>query len=129
MNLNQSDVAPGTFIAAVGADSEEKQEIDPQLFVSSKVVVDSLEQCAVIGDLKFALRRGLMTKTDVWAELGEVIAGRKPGRETWEEVIIFDSTGTALQDVAAAALVYERAVYTGCGLALNSNECGSRYFT
>ncbi len=77
--LNQSDIAPGTFIAAVGADNEEKQELDPRLIAASKVVVDSLEQCAAIGDLKLALRGGLMTK----------------------------ATGTALQDVAAAASVYE----------------------
>jgi alanine dehydrogenase len=117
--LNQSDVAPGTFIAAVGADNEEKQELEPRLIAGCKVVADSLEQCAVIGDLKLALRQGLMTKGDVHAELGEVIAGTKTGRENREEVIVFDSTGTALQDVAAAAIVYEKAIATGRGLSLD----------
>ncbi|HZS10007.1 MAG TPA: ornithine cyclodeaminase family protein [Blastocatellia bacterium] len=117
--LNRSDVAPGTFIAAVGADNEEKQELDPHLVAAGKVVVDSLEQCAVIGDLKLALALGLMTKADAHAELGEVIAGRRPGRESREEIIIFDSTGTALQDVAAAAVVYEKAVNAGIGITLN----------
>ena len=111
-----SDVAPGTFIAAVGADNETKQELDPSLLTSSKVIVDSLEQCAVIGDLKLPLQLGLMTKEQVHAELGEVVAGRKSGRESPEEVIVFDSTGTALQDVAAAAIVYERAVRNGRGV-------------
>ena len=73
----------------------------------------------MIGDLKLSLQQGLMTKADVHAELGEVIAERKPGRESAEEVIIFDSTGTALQDVAAAAIVYERAVKTGRGFGVN----------
>jgi alanine dehydrogenase len=114
-----SDVAPGTFIAAVGADNEAKQELDPHLLAAGKVIADSLEQCAVIGDLKLALQRGLMTRADVHAELGEIIAGRKPGREAREEITIFDSTGTALQDVAAAALVYERAVNPGRGVRLN----------
>lgn len=114
--LNQADVVPGTFIAAVGADNEEKQELDPGLIAASKLVVDNLDQCAAIGDLKLALKQGMMTKTDVHAELGEVIAGRKPGREGREEVIIFDSTGTALQDVAAAAIVYEKAVAADRGL-------------
>jgi len=82
-------------------------------------VADSLEQCAVIGDLKLALQLGLMTKEQVHAELGEVVAGRKPGRESLEEVIVFDSTGTALQDVAAAAIVYERAVRNGRGLSFD----------
>jgi len=113
--LNRVDVAPGTFIAAVGADNEEKQEIDPALIASSKLVVDNLEQCALIGDLKLALKLGLMTRSDVHAELGEVIARSKPGRESGEEVVVFDSTGTALQDVAAAAIVYERAVKMGRG--------------
>jgi ornithine cyclodeaminase/alanine dehydrogenase-like protein (mu-crystallin family) len=114
--LRQSDIAPGTFIAAVGADDEVKQELEPELLAASKVVVDSLEQCAAIGDLKLALQLGLMTRGDVAAELGEVIAGRKPGRESQEEIIVFDSTGTALQDVAAAAIVYEKAVKGGRGI-------------
>ncbi len=115
--LNQSDIPSGMFIAAVGADNEEKQEIDPRLMATSKVIVDNLTQCAVIGDLHHAIALGLMTESDIHAELGEVIAGQRPGRATAEEIIIFDSTGTALQDVAAAAIVYERA--EGAGIRLN----------
>jgi alanine dehydrogenase len=113
--LGRPDVGPGTFIAAVGADSEEKQEIDPHLLASSAVVVDVLEQCATFGDLHHALAAGAMRPDDVRAELGQVVAGTKPGRLTDEETIIFDSTGTALQDVAAAAVVYERALELGVG--------------
>ena len=113
--VSREDVRPGTFIAAVGADNGEKQEIDPRLMASGKVVADLLEQCATIGDLHHAINQGLMTKASVHAELGEVIAGMKPGRTSDDEVIIFDSTGTALQDVAAAAIVYERAVPAGAG--------------
>ena len=120
--LKREDVAPGTFIAAVGADNEEKQELDPHLLANSKVTVDSLDQCASIGDLKLALKQGVMTKADVHAELGEMIAGRRQGRETREEIIVFDSTGTALQDVAAAALVYEKAEKAGSHLTLNFAE-------
>jgi len=107
---------PGTFVAAVGADSPTKHEIDPSLLAASKVVVDSLEQCAAIGDLHHALTAGVMTRDDVHAELGEVVAGLESGREGDEEIIVFDSTGTALQDVAVAALVYERAVASGRGV-------------
>ena len=117
--LNREYVSPGTFIAAVGADSEGKQELDPALFSSNKIVVDLLEQCATIGDLHHALEQGLVTKADVHAELGEVIAGKKTGRITEDEIIVFDSTGTALQDVAAAAIVYERAASSGSGATLN----------
>jgi ornithine cyclodeaminase/alanine dehydrogenase-like protein (mu-crystallin family) len=55
----------------------------------------------------------------VYAELGEIVAGRKLGRASAEEIILFDSTGTALQDVAAAAVVYERALHAGVGVRLN----------
>jgi alanine dehydrogenase len=117
--LKREDVAPGTFIAAVGADDERKQELDPHLFAGNKIVVDLLEQCAAIGDLHHALDQGLITRADVHAELGQVVAGRKPGRTSRDEIIIFDSTGTALQDAAAAALVYEKAAPAGSHLALN----------
>jgi alanine dehydrogenase len=108
--LRAEDLLPGTFVAAVGADSPDKQELDPSILASSKVVVDVLEQCAAIGELHHALEAGVMTRGQVHAELGEVVAGRKPGRTSDDEVIVFDSTGTALQDAAAAAVVYEKAV-------------------
>ena len=117
--LNKDAVMPGTFVAAVGADGSEKQELDPSLMVSNKVVVDILEQCATIGDLHHALEEGLITKANVHAELSEVIAGKKPGRTTEEEITIFDSTGVALQDLAAAAVVYEKARNTGRCATLN----------
>ncbi|HKQ76280.1 MAG TPA: ornithine cyclodeaminase family protein [Blastocatellia bacterium] len=120
--LKRDDVAPGTFIAAVGADDERKQELDPRLFAGHKIVVDILEQCATIGDLHHALDQGLFTREDVHAELGEVVAGIKPGRASRDEIIIFDSTGTALQDAAAAALVYEKAKEAGSHFALNFAE-------
>jgi ornithine cyclodeaminase/alanine dehydrogenase-like protein (mu-crystallin family) len=111
-------VPPGCLVAAVGADNENKQEIDPALFRSARVVVDSLEQCAAIGDLHHALDGGVMTRGEVHAELGEIAAGRKPGRQSDTETILFDSSGVALGDVAAAALVYERAVETGRGASI-----------
>lgn len=114
--LKNDYVSPGTFIAAVGADNEEKQEIDPQLMASNKVVADILEQCAEIGDLHHAISAGLMQPSSVHGELGELVAGKKPGRTSAEEITIFDSTGTALQDVAAAATVYERARQAGRGV-------------
>jgi ornithine cyclodeaminase/alanine dehydrogenase len=107
--LNRQYVSPGLFVAAVGADSELKQELEPGLLAHSKIVVDILDQCRVIGELHHALVAGVVTTADVHAELGEVVAGVKPGRTSAEEIIIFDSTGMALQDVIAAATVYEKA--------------------
>jgi alanine dehydrogenase len=113
--VRREDVRPGAFVAAVGADSPEKQELDPRLVASAKLVVDVREQCAEIGELHHALAEGLMGVDNVHAQLGEIVAGKKPGRESDKEIIVFDSTGTALQDVAAAAVVYEKAVAAGAG--------------
>ncbi|HVO79997.1 MAG TPA: ornithine cyclodeaminase family protein [Terriglobales bacterium] len=117
--LTADYVSPGTFIAAVGADNAEKQELHPALMARSKVVADLVEQCATIGDLHHAIAAGAMTKADVHAELGEVAASRKAGRTSDQEIVIFDSTGMALQDVAAAAVAYEKAVANGHGTRLD----------
>ncbi len=114
--VGREHVAPGAFIAAVGADNPEKSEVEPALMASSTVVADVLEQCATIGDLHHALAAGAMRREDVHGELADVVVGRRRGRERDDEVIVFDSTGTALQDVAAASLVYERARASGIGL-------------
>jgi ornithine cyclodeaminase/alanine dehydrogenase len=113
--LRKEDVRPGTFIAAVGADSHEKQEIDPSLMASGKVVADILDQCVKMGDLHHAIAAGSMARQDVHAELQEIVSAAKPGRASDEEITIFDSTGTAIQDVAAAAVVYRRAIELGIG--------------
>jgi alanine dehydrogenase len=117
--LKPEHIASGTFIAAVGTDNEDKQELEPALLASNKLVVDSLEQCAYIGELHHALEKGVMKITDVHAELGQIIARQKPGRTFNDEIIIFDSTGMALQDVGAAAIVYEKAIQRGVGMMLN----------
>ena len=111
--IHREMVRPGTFIAGVGADNEDKQELDPLLLATSTVVADLIEQCATIGDLHHALEANGMSRADVHAELGEVVAGLKPGRTREDEIVVFDSTGTALQDVAAAAAVYLRALEAG----------------
>ena len=113
--LQQEWVTPGAFVAAVGADSPGKQEIDPRLMASSTVVVDVREQCANVGELHHAIAAGLMDRDDVHAELGGVIAGQRPGRSRNDEITIFDATGTGLQDAAGAAAAYERAVARDTG--------------
>jgi alanine dehydrogenase len=104
--ITRDMVRPGTFIAAVGADNEDKQEIDPRLLVAAKLVTDLTAQAATIGDLHHAIAAGFMAVADVHAELGEIVAGSKPGRASDEEITVFDSTGTGLQDVAAAIAAY-----------------------
>ena len=116
------DVPPGVFIAAVGADNRGKQELEPALVASSTLVVDVLEQCAESGELQHALAAGLMTRGDVHAEMSDVIAGRRPGRTRDDEITVFDSTGTALQDVAAAIVVYDKALARGCGTEVSLDD-------
>ena len=106
--LRREHVAPGTFIAAVGADNPHKSEIDPDLFAAAKVVCDVIAQTSVMGDLHHAIEAGKATADSVYAELGDLVAGRKPGRTDAAEITIFDSTGVAIQDVASAAFAWLR---------------------
>jgi len=115
-------ISSGTFIAAVGSDNEDKQELESSLLASGKLVTDITAQSATIGELNHALKAGIMKQSDVYAELGQIIAGQKPGRVFDEEIIIFDSTGTALQDIAAAVIVYEKAMSGNFGLKMNFAE-------
>ncbi|HEU4556342.1 MAG TPA: ornithine cyclodeaminase family protein [Longimicrobium sp.] len=111
--LGPGDVRPGTFVAGVGVDNAAKRELHPALLARARVVTDLRDQCARIGDLHHALDAGALTLADVHADLGEVVAGLRPGRMDDDEITVFDSTGIALQDVAAAAAVYEGAAADG----------------
>ena len=114
--LGFEDVRPGTFVAAVGADNPQKSEIKPELMAKAAVIVDVLQQSIVMGDMHHAINAGVMTPSDVRAELGTLIAQHRPGRLADDEITIFDSSGTGVQDVAAAARAYELARDRGLGL-------------
>ncbi len=113
--LTREMVRAGAFVAAVGADNENKQEIDPYLLAHATVVTDLTEQACAIGDLHHAIAAGVMSRDAVHAELGEILAGSKRARTRVDEIIVFDSTGTGLQDVAAAVATYRRAIEEGVG--------------
>jgi alanine dehydrogenase len=113
--VRQEEVKAGTFIAAVGADADDKQEVDPALMASAKVVVDSLDQVCAIGDTHHAIAAGLMERGDIYAELSELVAGRKPGRTQADEITVFDSTGVAIEDAIAAVTIYEKAMASTIG--------------
>ena len=113
--LHPGDVAPGAFVAAVGADNEHKQELAAGLVAAARLVVDDVGQCQAMGELHHAVAAGLMSAADVHAELADLVAGRRPGRTSDDEVFVFDSTGVALWDVAAAAEAYRVACRTGVG--------------
>jgi alanine dehydrogenase len=112
--LGVDDVRAGTFVAAVGANPQ-KSEIHPDLMAQATVVTDILAQCATMGDLHHAISAGRMTPEAVHAELGDLVIGRRRGRSRVDEITIFDSSGTGVQDVAAAARAFELARERGVG--------------
>jgi len=112
-------VEEGVHINAVGADAPGKQELDPKILKRAKVVVDDLEQASHGGEINVPIRNGTMKVEDVYAEIGDLIAGKKPARTSDKEITIFDSTGLAIQDAAAAAAVYKKALQRKVGLLLD----------
>lgn len=109
-------VLPGMHINAIGSDTKGKQEIDEKVLGRAKIVVDSLNQARELGECQHAFRDSIIQT--IHAELGEIIAQMKPGRETDSEITLFDATGIALQDLAVAAFAYEAAVARGVGIYL-----------
>ncbi|WP_071795448.1 ornithine cyclodeaminase family protein [Natronohydrobacter thiooxidans] len=104
---------PGTHVVAIGADQKGKQELDPEIFRHARIIVDSRAQCVEKGEAQHALRAGIVA--DVHAEIGEVLLGRTAGRQSRDEITIFDSTGMAIQDTTTAALILQRAQDRGIG--------------
>jgi len=109
-------LAPGVHVTAVGSDGPEKQELEAAVLArADKVVVDRLDQCLHLGELHHAVRAGMLAAGDVWAELGEVAAGSKPGRESDDEITVADLTGVGIQDAAVANVVVAEAMRRGVG--------------
>jgi alanine dehydrogenase len=114
--FDDADVRPGTHINAVGAYTPDMQEVPAETVLRARVVIDHREaSLAEAGDLLIPLQQGLMTEDAIYAELGEIAAGRKPGRASPEEITLFKSVGVAVQDVAAAGAVLEAARRQGLG--------------
>ena len=109
-------IAPGTHIAAVGADKDGDQELDPKILQRARIFVDDIRQCRTDGEINVPLQQGLLKEDDIAGEIGEVVAGKKQGRTSEGEVTVFDSTGIALQDSATVPVEYERAVAAGVGV-------------
>ncbi len=108
-------VSKGTHITCIGADAPGKEELDPSILKRAKIVVDDWEQASHGGEINVPLAKGVITKEDIWGDICEIVAGLKPGRTSPDEVTIFTSTGLAIQDAAAAKLVYDKAVSMGVG--------------
>ena len=112
---------PGQHVTAMGSDAEHKNEIEPAVITGAGLyVADSLKQTRRLGELHHAIEAGLVTEGTVFPELGEIVAGRKPGRSGPEQITVADLTGTGIQDTAIATLAAARAAAAGAGTTFES---------
>jgi|YelNatPaOPRAMG01_1025707.scaffolds.fasta_scaffold07128_12 alanine dehydrogenase len=108
-------VRPGTHINAIGADAAGKQELDPEILKAGKIIVDDWAQASHSGEINVPLSKGQISRNMIYGSLGDVVAGKKPGRQTPEEITVFDSTGLVIQDLSLGLAVYHRAKARGLG--------------
>jgi alanine dehydrogenase len=103
-------IRPGTHINAIGADAPGKQELDPAILKRATVVIDNWEQASHSGEINVPFSQGLITRDDIHADIGQIVCGTRPARQTDDEITVFDSTGLAVQDISAAAAIYRKLV-------------------
>ena len=119
--LQGSWLERGSHVSAIGANTRSKQELDAACFQRARVFADSREQVLEeSGDLRAAVESGDVTPRVVYAELGELAAGLKQGRQSPDQITLFKSVGIALQDVAVAAALFENAQRSGIGTKLDA---------
>ena len=100
----------------VGVDGAGKQEMEPEIFaMASKVVCDSIAQCLARGETRNAIQAGCLKEEDIYGEIGELVLGKKSGRDNDEEITIFDTTGMGIQDNTTAEAIYKVALEKGMG--------------
>jgi len=108
--LEMGWLKPHATIIASGTDQPTKNEIPADVMANSKMVCDLVRQCKLVGELRTAIKEGTMKEEDVYAEIGEVVNGSKPGREG-DELIVVDLTGTGAQDAAIGQVAVDVLVH------------------
>jgi len=109
-------VREGTHINSIGWVGKDARELDSATVKKSKLVVDSREGVlSESGDIIIPIKEGIIDETHIYAELGELVAGAKKGRENDREVTLFKSVGLAIEDAITAKLAYEKALRSGVG--------------
>lgn len=116
--VKEAWILPGTHINAIGADAKGKQELETALTRRAKVVVDEISQAIHSGEINVPISQGGFKPDDIYAQIGDLVAGKISGRSSREEITIFDSTGLAIQDVAAASVILKKAAASNLGLRL-----------
>jgi alanine dehydrogenase len=109
----------GVHINAIGADARGKEELEPKILKDAKIVVDSWEQASHSGEINVPLKKGLISKSDICADIGQIVTRKRRGRRNKAEITVFDSTGLAIQDVAISNLIYKTALRRGRGTYIN----------
>jgi len=113
--VSASWISPGTHINCIGADAPGKEELEPSILTKAKIVVDDWDQASHSGEINVPLTKEIITQQNVWGEIGEIVAGLKPGRTASDEITVFTSTGLAIQDAVTAELAYKKALAKGIG--------------
>ena len=103
-------VSAGMHINCIGADAVGKEELDPEILKRAKIVVDDWAQASHSGEINVPLSNGVISKENIWGEIGQIVAGLKSGRQGRDEITIFASTGLAVQDAVTAEIAYRRAL-------------------
>jgi alanine dehydrogenase len=106
-------IAAGTHINAVGADAPGKQELDPSVLKEAIVVVDDLEQASTSGEINVPIQKNIYSIREIYGTLAEIVVGKKRGRTDNRVITLFDSTGLAVEDIAVAKLLFEKAQQAG----------------
>lgn len=102
-------VKPGTHFSCLGSDMEGKQELDENIFEGAKAYADDAAQCVRVGEMEVALQKGIIKKEDVVGEIGDLLSGKVAGRESDDEITIFDATGLYILDLVAAKVAITKA--------------------
>lgn len=109
----------GAHINAIGADARGKQELDIDILKKARVIVDAWEQAAHSGEINVAVRKKVISKKDIYADIGQIVSGRRKIQRKRRALTVFDSTGLAIQDVAVATLIYKAAIKRRKGKRVN----------
>ncbi len=122
--VDLADVGEQTHINAIGADAPGKHELTDDLLAAAAIVIDDHEQCTHSGEINVPYTAGTLNDEDIYAEVGDLVLGEATGRTSESGITVFDSTGLAIQDVAAARVVYEEAQEAGTGHAMALVDSG-----
>ena len=112
-------VKPGTHFSCIGADMSGKEEIDAEIFDGARVFTDDTPQCINVGEIEIPIKKGILKAEDIAGEIGEILTGKTCGRESDEQITVFDATGTALLDLLTAKLALSKASEQGLGETVN----------